>query len=74
MSDEAFDPTLRPLADVGTTSVTIKGRAKSEPKPEPETEPAAENEFEPEPADDIEARMHAAGFRLHNGAWRRVWH
>lgn len=64
MTDFA-DPSLRPLADVGVSSVTLKGKA---------TKPASDPENEPEPLledPEVEDRLRKAGFRKTGGAWSR---
>lgn len=81
MSDIGADPSLRPLADVGTTGVTVKGKRQSASRPASRgpSEPA-EADSGPENApgpvlreDDVDA-LHAAGFRKRHGAWVRAWH
>lgn len=76
MGDEAFNPALRPVADVGTTSVTFTGdvspSAADEPDPthdqdhEPGQAPAPAHE-----ATDADARLEANGWRKVRGAYRR---
>lgn len=69
MTDDQFwDPSLRPIADVGVRSVTLKKKADSDGS---DSEPDSAI-GEPEPLDDPAADgLLAAGFRLKGGAWVR---
>ena len=84
MGDEAFDPALRPVADVGTMSVTLTSRADEsvqeaagvdERHELPEYPPGVSESAQPPgvSAQDVPERdrMQAAGFRLRRGAWVR---
>ncbi len=76
MDDSAWNPTLRPLYDVGTEpSIVLQGRSKArtsvqseQPNPSPGESDQERNE---PPVSPHEERLHAVGFRRRGGAWRR---
>lgn len=77
MGDEAFDPTLRPRADVGVDpAIVLTGRVQArtgDETPDPTPNPAQPAD-EPGSARTVrsgEDRLREAGFQRIRGAWRR---